>query len=153
MSKHFYNGSKLEISTSGIKIKKRNIKLTYPEITRITIKRTRLSRAGLLIIIAGALVIIAILFLFFLFIRGAFSDATFSSHGGLYYRKRVVVALLVFFIGGPLFIFVKIRKYFPKHEMLVISWKHHDYRVKLSDLGVNASELKRFLEDKVSLTD
>ena len=56
---------------------------------------------------------------------------------------------MFFFIGGPFFIIVKIKKYFKKYLMLVIKWDHHDYRIKISDLGINVSKLKGYFEGKM----
>jgi hypothetical protein len=56
---------------------------------------------------------------------------------------------MFFFIGGPFFIIFRIKKYFKKYLMLVINWDHNDFRIKISDLGINVYELKKFLEGKI----
>jgi hypothetical protein len=149
MNKPFYNGPKIEIRKDYIKIKKRNIILNYEDIKSISIKHTRLDRAWFLYIIAGIISFSIILFLFCIVIRDLFSDSNTLVRSGLFYRKRMMILLMFFFIGGPLFIIVKIRKYFKTYLMLVINWKHHDFRIKISDMGINAYELKNFLENKV----
>lgn len=149
MNKRFYNGSKIEIGKDYIKIKRRNIRLSYQDIKLISIKNTRLDRAWLIYIIAGIISFSIILFLFYIVIQGLFSDSTILMRSGLFYRKRMIILLMFFFIGGPFFIIIKVKKYFKKYLMLVINWKHHDFRIRISDLGINAYELKIFFEGKV----
>ena len=54
------------------------------------------------------------------------------------------------FIGGPFFIITRIKKYFKKYLILIIRWDHDEFRIKISDLGINASELKIFFESKTA---
>ena len=149
MNKHFYNGPKIEIRKDYIKIKERNIKLNYHDIKSISIKNTRLNRAWLLFIIAGIIAFSIIFSFFYLVIQGLFSDSSILSSSGLFYRKRIIIPLMFFFIGGPFFIIFRIKKYFKKYLMLVINWDHNDFRIKISDLGINVYELKKFLEGKI----
>jgi len=149
MNKYFYTGPKIEIGKDSIKIKERNIRLSYQDIKSIRIKYTRLDRAGLLYIIAGIIALSLILFLFFIFIHGLFSDTTILRTSGLFYKRRMIILLLFFFTGGPFFIIFKVRKYLKKYLMLVISWDHHDFRIKISELGRDVNDLKTFFEGKV----
>jgi len=149
MNKPFYSGPKIEIRKDFIKIKKRNITLNYDDIRRISIKHTRLDRAWFLYILAGVITFLIILFLFCIVIRDLFGDSNTLVRNGLFYRKRMMILLMLFFIGAPLFIIVKVKKYFRKYLMLVINWKHNDFRIRISDLGITAYELKNFFENKV----
>ena len=56
---------------------------------------------------------------------------------------------MFFFIGGPLFIIFKVKKYFRKYEMLVIQWDHDEFRIKISDLRLKVNDLKVFFEGKI----
>lgn len=149
MNRHFYKGPKIEIRKDYIKITKRNILLSYQDIKLISIKNTRLDRAWYLYIIAGIIAISIILYVFFMVIRGLINDSTILTNSGLYYRKHLISVFMFFFIGGPLFIIIKVKKYFKKYLMLVIHWDHHDFRIKISDLKINVYELKTFLKSKV----
>jgi hypothetical protein len=148
MNKSFYNGPKIEIRTDYIKIKKRNIILRYQDIKLIKIKNTRLTRVWFLYIIAGTIAFLIILYFFFLFIRGLINDSTILSGNGLYYRKHLISLFMFFFIGGPLFILIKVKKYFKNYPMLIIIWGNKDFRIKISDLGINVFKLKQFFEGK-----
>ena len=57
--------------------------------------------------------------------------------------------LIFIFIGGPFYIIFKIKKYFKRYLMLIIKWKHSDFRIKISDLGINVNELRMYLEGKM----
>ena len=37
--------------------------------------------------------------------------------------------------------------------MLIIRWEKHEYRIRVSELGVRAIDLKRFLEGKTTLLE
>ena len=149
MNKHFYKGPKIEIGKDYIRIKKRNIRLSYQEIKSIRIKKTRIDRAWLFYILTGFAGLSIILFLFYIFIQGLFNDTAILARSGLFYRKRIIVLLMFFFIGGPFFIIIKIKKYFKKDLMLVINWEHHDFRIKISDIGIDVYKLKMFFEGKL----
>lgn len=61
----------------------------------------------------------------------------------------MMILLMFFFIGGPFLIIIKVKKYFRKYLMLVINWKHNDFRIRISDMGINVYALKIFFEGKV----
>ena len=151
MNKHFYNGQKIDIGKDYIKIKERNIRLSYQDIKVISIKYTRLDRAWFIYIIAGIIAFSIILYIFFIVVQGLYSDSTMLRTSGLFYRKRILILLMFFFISGPFFIVFKVKKYFKKYLMLVINWNHHDFRIKISDLGRSVYDLKMFFEGKVKL--
>ena len=65
MNKSFFNGPKIEIGREYIRLKKRNIRLTYQDIKLISIKNARIERAWLLYIIAGLIGLLIILYLFY----------------------------------------------------------------------------------------
>ena len=149
MKKQFYSGPKIEIGQDHIKIKEQNIRLNYKDIKSIGIKNTRLSRKWLLYLVTGVLAFIVILGIFFLFIRGSIDDQAHVPGSGFYNRKHSISLLMFIFIGGPLVILFKVKKYFRKHIMLVIKWENADFRIKISDMGIDANELKMFLERKI----
>ena len=148
MNKSFYNGPEIEIGETCIKIKKRNIKISYRDDGSIRIVDARLHRAWLLYILAGIAAMSLILLLFIMVIRGVFGDSAGWPNGGVFFRRRTIIPFMFIFIGGPVFIYMKIRKYFRKYPMLVIRWDHHDFRIRVSDLHVDAGDLKTFLETK-----
>ena len=45
------------------------------------------------------------------------------------------------------------RKYSRKQLMLIIRWEKQEYRIRVSELGVRAFDLKRFLEGKTTLPE
>ena len=149
MNKSFYNGPKLEIGKDYIRIKKRKTRLNYQDIRLNSIKKARPDRAWLLYIIAGLIGLMVILYLFYLVIQGLFSESDFIARSGLFYRKRGIVVVMFILIGGPLFIIYKIKKYFKRDLRLIIKWYHHDFRIKISDMGIKASDLKMFLEERI----
>jgi hypothetical protein len=153
MNKHFYNGPKVEIGKDFIKIKERNIKLSYQDIKLISIKNARVNRVWLLYIIAGIIGFSIILFLFCIVLQGLFSDSPKFAISGIFYRKRTIILFMLLFIGGPSFIIYKIKKYFKKYLMLIIQWDHHDFRIKISDLRINVNELRIFLESKTEFLE
>ena len=150
MNKHFYNGPEIEIGKDFIRLKKKNLKLSYQDIKSIMIIKTRIDRAWLLYILAGIIAFAFILFLVFTVIQGLYSDSGFIARSGLFYRRRGMTILMFIFIGGPLFIIYKVKKYFQRPLMLVIKWDHHDFRIKISDMGIKVRDLELFLEGKIN---
>ncbi len=149
MNKHFCHGKEILIGSEFIWLKEKNIRLRYDAISSVSIRMARLHRAGLLYIIAGMTALAVILGLFMAGIIGFLSHPENPAILGLFNRRHGISLLLFLFIGGPAFIISWIRKYFRKHMMLVIRWKHRDFRTRISELKINVQELKIFLEERV----
>jgi len=151
MSNHFYDGPKLKIGKDFIKIKERNILLDYSEIKSVSIRTSRLSKAWLLYIISGMIAMSVILILLFMVVYGLLTDSGAFAGNRLFTNRRIIILLMLIFIGGPFFIVYKIQKYFRKYLMLIIRWDHRDFRIKISDLKIDVNELKVFLERKIEV--
>jgi hypothetical protein len=149
MIKPFYSNPKIEIRKDFIKLKEKNIKLGYTEIRSVSIRNARVERAGLIYIITGIIGFLIILCLFYIVLRGLFSDSSWLANRGIFRSKRTIIVLMFFFIGGPAFIYYKIKKYFRKQLMLIIHWDHKDFRIKIPDIKINIDELKKFFEEKI----
>jgi hypothetical protein len=152
MNNPFYNGPKIEIGKDFIRIKKGNTRINFLDIKSIRIKKTRIDRVWIIYILTGLIALSIILFAFWYFIMGLFVDPGMVNQR-LYTGKRVMILWMLLFIGGPFFIILKIKKYFRKHLMLVIKWDHHDFRIKISEMKINALELKSFFEGKIQQPD
>ena len=153
MKNSFYNGPKLEIREHYIKIKKRNIKLSYSDIKSVNIKNTHTGKAWILFIITGIIVILAFICILFLTIQGLLTGSSFITSKGHHNNYKSLAFIIAFLVGVPLFIASKITKYFRKHPMLIITWEQGDFRIKISELGIKESEVKRFFEGKVKVID
>ena len=149
MTKRFYIGPKIEIREDYINIKDKSIKLKYQDIRSIKIKYSRLNKAGILFVLIGIISLLIILYLFILVIQGVFIDSSLLSNNGFFFKKRVLILLVFIFIGGPFYIIFKIKKHFKKYLMLIIKWKHSDFRIQISELGINVNELWMYLEGKI----
>ena len=149
MNKHFCHGKEIVIGTGFIWLKEKNLRLSYDAIRSVSIRMARLHRAGLFYIIAGMAALALILGLFMAGITGLLDHPENPAILGLFNRRHGISLLLFFFIGGPAFIIARIRKYFRKYPMLVIRWKHRDFRIRISDLKINVQDLKVFLESRV----
>jgi len=147
MNKSFYNGPRILISEDFIKIKDRNLRLEYKDILLVAVRKTRIDKWWLLYILAGIILCLTILYLFFLTIKGITNDSGILA-GGNYHRNRFITVLVFFFIGSPVFIIGKIKKYFKKHLMLIINWEHGEFRMKISSMGISEDELKNYFTVK-----
>ncbi|MEI6683324.1 MAG: hypothetical protein WCO44_11880 [Bacteroidota bacterium] len=149
MNKHFCHGKGIVIGSEFIWLKEKNTRLSYDAIRSVSIRKARLHRAGLLYIIAGMTALAVILGLIMAGIIGLLVHPENPAIQGLFNRRHGISLLLFLFIGGPAFIISWIRKYFRKHMMLVIRWKHRDFRTRISELKINVQELKVFLSSRV----
>jgi len=149
MKKLFYSGPEIEIGKDYLKIKKRNTRINFRDINSVSIKNARIDRAWLLYAISGIAGLAIILCLLVLVIRDLYGDSSGLAGSGLFVRKRTIIPLMLLFIGGPFFILMKIKKYFRKYLVLIIRWDHHDFRIRISGLKINAYKLKSFFEGKI----
>jgi len=148
LNNELYNGPKLKIGKDAVVIKARNIKLGFSEIESVCIKNTRISRASIFLVMAGILALAVILYLLIVFIQGMMGEMAAFSGGGLYYRKHLISVIMFFFIGAPIIIILKIKKYLRKEMMLVIRWKNDDFRIKVSEMRRTVYEINNFFESK-----
>jgi hypothetical protein len=143
----FYSGPKLVIRPDGIKIRKRNINLKYPDISSISIRKARLTRGWLGLMLLGIILNIVILYLLYLFLNHFyFISDVHEAH--YHYSRRspgIIIGLLIIL---PVIISLRITKYFRKQVMLIIKWNHNEFRIKLSEMNISEGELKRYLEGK-----
>jgi hypothetical protein len=145
-----YNGTRLVIKSDGIKIRKRNLMISYPEITSITIKKARLTRGWLGLILLGVILDIVLVYLLYLFLVNFYGLSDF--HGGHFHYSRrspgIVIGILLVL---PIFISFRIRRYFTRPVMLIIKWDRCEFRMKFSEINIPVAELKRYLEGKVKI--
>ena len=148
MNKPFCRGPNIVIGNDFIRLKETDTKLTYGELRSVSIRNVRVHRAGLLFILAGVVALVLILWLFLYAIIGLGNDTANPASHAIFYRKHGISLVLFLFIGGPVFIVSKTRKYFKKYPMLVIRWGSRDFRIKIADLDKNADELRMFFDGK-----
>jgi hypothetical protein len=142
-----YNGPKLVIKADGIILRKRNLRISYPEITSITIRKARLTRGWLGLIFLGVLLDIGLVYLLYHFLVNYYDlqDLRGYSH----YSRRGSGMVIGFLLVIPIFITYRITRYFTKPLMLIIKWQGGEFRMKFSDLGISVGELKSYLDGKV----
>lgn len=148
MKEILYNGPRLVIKSDGIKIRKRNLKLSYPEITSITIKKARLTRGWLGVILLGIILDIVLVYLLYLFLFN-FYDLSDVHRGHFHYSRRSPGIVIGILLVLPIFISFRIRRYFTRPVMLIIKWDRGEFRMKFSELNLSVTELKKYLEGKV----
>jgi hypothetical protein len=153
MKNSFYNGPKIEIGEHYIKIKKKDLRLSYSEIKSADIKNTRSDRFWLVYIIAGIIIILIFLYFLFLTIQGLMNGSSFITGNGHRNNYKSLAFIIAFLTGVPLFIISRIKKYFRKYPVMIIVWKKHEFRIKISELGIKENELKSFIESKVKTTE
>ncbi|TRZ71940.1 MAG: hypothetical protein D4R97_06315 [Bacteroidetes bacterium] len=145
-----YNGPRLVLKMDGIKIRKRNLMISYPDITSITIKKARLARGWLGLILLGVILDIALVFLLYLFLVN-FYDLPDVHGGHFHYSRRSSGIVIGILLVLPIFISFRIRRYFKRPVMLIIKWDRGEFRMKFSELNISVAELKRYLEGKVEI--
>jgi hypothetical protein len=143
-----YNGPRLVIKSDGIKIRKGNLKLSYPEITSITIKKARLTHGWLGLILLGVILDIVLVYLLYFFLVNFF-DLSVVSGGHFHYSRRSPGIVIGILLVLPIFISFRIMRYFMRPVMLIIKWDRGEFRIKFSELNISVAELKRYLEGKV----
>jgi len=152
MKDYLYNGPELAIRIDGIRIKKRKINLTYQEVSSVRIRKAGLKRGWLGIILLGIILIILLIYILYLFLAHFYFISDLHS-GHFHYPRRspgIIIGILVII---PIMIFLRLKKYFRRHIMLIIKWDHDEFRIKLKELNIPVSELKRYLEGKVKFTE
>ncbi len=152
MKDYLYNGPKLAIRIDSIRIKKRKINLAYQDISSVRISKAGLKRGWVGIILLGIMLISLLIYILYLFLAHFYfiSDA----HSGHFnYPRRSPGILIGILVILPVVIFLSIKKYFRRHIMLIIKWDHDEFRIKLQELNISLSVLKRYLEGKVKLTE
>ena len=143
-----YNGSSLVINRDGIKIRKRNLAISYPEITSITIKKARLTHGWLGLIFLGVILDIGIVYLLYHFLVNVYDLP--GVHGGhFHYSRRSTGIVLGILLVLPIVISFRISRYFSRPVMLIIKWDRGEFRMKFSEINISVAELKRYLEGKV----
>ncbi len=145
-----YNGPRLVIKTDGIKIRKRNLKLSYPEIGSITIKKARLTRGWLGLILLGVILDIVLVYLLYLFVANVY-DLSDLHRGHFHYSRRSSGIVLGILLVLPIVISFRISRYFSRPLMLIIKWDRSEFRIKFSELKISVAELKSYLEGKVGI--
>ncbi len=152
MKEILYNGPRLVIKTDGIMIRKRNLMLSYPEITTIIIKKARLTRGWLELILLGVILDIVLVYLLYLFLMNVYDLS--DLHGGhFHYARRSSGIVLGILLVLPIVITFRISRYFTRPVMLIIKWDHGEFRMKFSDLKISVAELKSYLEGKVVINN
>lgn len=152
MKEILYNGTRLVIKSDGIKIRKRKLNLSYPEITSITIKKARLTRGWLGLILLGVILDIVLVYLLYLFLVN-FYDLSDIHIGHFHYSRRSPGIVIGILLVLPIFISFRIRKYFTRPVMLIIKWDRGEFRMKFSEINISVAELKRYLEGKVNIVE
>lgn len=143
-----YTGPRLVIKRDGIKIRKRNLTISYPEITSITIKKSRLTHGWLGLIVLGVILDIGLVYLLYLFVANVYDLS--DLHGGhFHYSRRSSGMVIGILLVLPIFISFRIRRYFTRPVMLIIKWDRGEFRMKFSEINISVAELKRYLEGKV----
>ena len=152
MKNILYNGPRLVIKADGIKIRKRNLKQSYPEITSITIKKARLTRGWLGLILLGIILDIVFVYLLYFFLVNFYDLSGFHA-GHLHYSRRSPGIVIGILLVLPIFISFRIRRYFTRPVMLIIKWDRGEFRMKFSEINIPVAELKRYLEGKVNIVE
>jgi len=145
-----YNGPRLVIKSDGIKVRKRNLKLSYPEITSITIKKARLTHGWLGLIFLGVILDIVLVYLLYFFLANFF-DLSVVRGGHFHYSRRSPGIVIGILLVLPIFISFRIMRYFTRPVMLIIKWDRGEFRMKFSELNISVAELKRYLEGRVKI--
>lgn len=143
-----YNGPRLVIKTDGIILRKKKLRISYPEITSITVKKARLTRGWLGLILLGIVLDTGLVYLLYHFLANYYDLQEF--HGHSHYSRRGSGMLIGFLLVIPIFITYRITRYFTKPLMLIIKWEKGEFRMKFSELGLSVGELKQYLEGKVA---
>ena len=152
MKEILYNGPRLVLKSDGIKIRKRNLNLSYPEISSITIKKARLTRGWLGLILLGIILDILLIYLLYYFLVN-FYDLSDVHAAHFHYSRRspgIVIGILLIL---PIFISFRIRRYFSRPVMLIIKWDRGEFRMKFSEINISVAELKGYLEGKVNIVE
>ena len=145
-----YSGPRLVIKSDGIKIRKGNLRLNYPEITSITIKKARLTRGWLGLIFLGVILDIILFYLLYIFMVNVYDMS--DLHGGhIHLPRRSSGVVLGILLVLPIVITYRISKYFTRPLMLIIKWDRGEFRMKFSELNISIAELKSYLEGKVGI--
>ena len=145
-----YSGPKLVIKSDGIKIRKRNLKITYPEICSITLRKARLIRGWLGLIFLGVILNIILFYLLYIFMVNVYDMS--DLHGGhIHLPRRSSGVVLGILLVLPIVITYRISKYFTRPLMLIIKWDRGEFRMKFSELNISIAELKSYLEGKVGI--
>lgn len=147
-----YNGPRLVIKSDGIKIRKRNLNLSYPEIISITIKKARLTKGWLGLILLGVILDIVLIYLLYFFLD-TFYDLSGVHASHFHYSRRSPGIVIGILLVLPIFISFRIRKYFSRPVMLIIKWDGGEFRMKFSEINIPVAELKRYLEGKVNIVE
>jgi len=142
-----YNGPKLVIKTDGIILRKRKLRIPYPAITSITVKKARLTRGWLGLIALGVILDTGLVYLLYHFLVNYYDPSDFRVYS--HYSRRGSGMVIGFLLVLPVFITLRITRYFTKPLMLIIRWENKEFRMKFSELGISAIELKSYLEGKV----
>jgi len=131
-------------------IRKRNLMISYPEITSITIKKDRLTRGWFGLILLGIILDIAFLYLLYLFLVNVYDLS--DVHGGhFHYSRRSSGIVLGILLVLPIVVSFRISRYFTRPVMLIIKWDHGEFRIKFRELNISVDELKRYLDRKVKI--
>ena len=145
-----YSGPRLAIRVDGIKIRKKDLLISYPEITSITIRKARLTRGWFGLILLGVMLNIVLLGLLYLFLVN-FYDLSDVHGSHFHYSRRSPGIVIGILLALPVFISFRIARYFTKPVMLIIKWDHGEFRMKFSELKISVAELKRYLEGKIKI--
>jgi hypothetical protein len=145
-----YSGPRLVIKSDGIKIRKINLLIRYPEITSVTIKKARLTRGWLGLILLGIILDILFLYLLYFFVANVY-DLSDLHRGHFHYSRRSSGIILGILLALPIFISFRIGRYFTRPLMLIIKWDHGEFRIRFSELKISVEELKNYLDTKVSM--
>ena len=145
-----YSGPRLVIKADGIKIRKGNLKITYPEISSITIRKARLTHGWLGLILLGVILDIILVYLFYIFMVKVYDMS--DLHGGhIHLPRRSSGVILGILLVLPIVITFRISRYFTRPLMLIIKWDRGEFRMKFSELNISVAELKSYLEGKVEI--
>ncbi len=145
-----YSGPRLVIKSDGIKIRKGNLKITYPEINSITIKKARLTRGWLGLILLGVILDFIFVYLLYLFLVNVYDLS--DLHGGhIHLPRRSSGVVLGILLVLPIVVTYRISRYFTRPLMLIIKWDRGEFRMKFSELNISVAELKNYLEGKVGI--
>jgi hypothetical protein len=145
-----YSGPKLVIRQDGIKIRKGDIMIGYPEITSLTIRKARLTRGWLGLIFFGIFLDITLLYLLYLFVTNVY-DMSDLHRGYIRFPRRSSGIVMGILLVLPIVISYRIARYFTRPLMLIIKWDKGEFRIKFSELGISVAELKNYLPGKVNV--
>jgi hypothetical protein len=150
MREPFYSGTKLTIKSDGIRLKKRDLFLKYSEISSISIKKARLSKAWLGFIILGLILDAILIYLLFYFVVNIYNlQSQHNAH--LHYSRRGPGMVIGVFVALPVIITYRVMSYFTRPVMLIIRWDNGEFRTKFSELKISVEGLKSYLHGKVEV--